>query len=329
MAVAVIGAVVAVGLAGAALLSIYTDNITEKRESEMAKSIVNNASYLQGLLTLSGSNDRGFLLNTKRIPVSSMIVKDHEHTEAEINAFSKQFDAILVLLNENPNLEDTEMSCALLTSTNLISHEECELIKDKKFKTYSMQSNSLNYDISSNSQKIQQYAKKIQANQLNMSDGQLSIFEQDGNNRFEVPLVFQESSASVNLVYSKEVEYKTEVENLIASGMLIQASAKLRKLIAISKDSSLVVDVSNTLSKRINAIEEDGNMTAAEIEELDITKANLIATLVLVAKKEAEAGGDITALIANVSDIQKAIDFDLSLNSYVNSYLSEEFTKYF
>jgi len=342
MGLAAVASVVTIGLASTVLLSIHAENIQEKREAALAKDIVENASYLQKISSESDIKSRGYLLNTNRIPISSMIVKDHEHTEHEINAFSKFYAATLKLLNDSPNLTDSQLTCPLLVATDLISSEECELVKDKKFKMYKVGSNSVSYEIASNSPKVAQYAEKIQSNKINVQGQDLDIVQGEENKLiFSIPSAFKQTNDSLMAHFEKDMETRKEIEEYVYKNKISQASAKLKAMGEYSNNKELLAETTKLIANKILSLEVENATSTSPVvleNDLEIAKANLINGISSILHRESieddvalqvQSEKSYKELIIDDHVIEEVVGFDLRTNAYLNAYTAEKFTTHF
>lgn len=347
MSIPAIGAVITIGITGALLISLHSENTKEKQEASMAKNIVNNGIYLQKALNGNNVKNRASLIRNNEMPISSLIVKDHEYTEEDINAFSKNYEATFVLLQDNPNLEEAELTCSLLASTNKVTFDECQSIEGKKFKMYSITNDSLNYDISENSQKVQEYAKRIQSHHLNINTEELTLKNNSNNienktTQFSIPLSIKESPEVLTQKHQRDMVLRSEFEKNINNDKLVSASSKLKEIGAISDNKLLVIELTNSLSEKIIESEENKvnpeNTKPIEVieEEIKMATANFVNIATKIREKEInnefkEETESISFLesLPQLPKIQEVINKDIGKNNYINPITKNKFNSFF
>lgn len=295
-------------------------------QSKKALDIVDNARLLQRVSSFDSSQNKSYLMDSYKMPLSSLIVRDGNITDVEINAFSKQYEAIKVLLEDNPNFSNVG-DCVLMASTAKISEAECELVKDKQFKVYTLDKGAVSFDIDNNTSLLK-HIKSIESNYANIKSDEITIVEKEGETLLSLGSS-EQSVRSLRREFLKEEEIIKDLDSLLGKGDFVGAAALGNKLAVTSANFELVKSQLNKVAVAALAapvVSED------EISRVKIAKAYIADAAVNVVER---SGVDATAAVAFMQE-QESLSSVLSSeavvsenNGFIGAVLEEKVVSFF
>lgn len=318
-------------IAAAAIAAVVSGyilaSLDEEIKSKTAVEIVDNARFLQQMSAFNSSNNRAYLIDSYQVPFSALIVKDGDISEQYVNTLSKQYEAVRVLLENDPNFSDVS-DCTLMASTKKISEAECELVKDKQFRVYSLNNGSVSFDVS-NDERILTHVKTIQGNFTQEESGSVAFVEGETETAFALGSASSQNTKSLRREHKREEKILKDIDSLLSSGDFVGAAAAANKLAITSTNFGLV---KSQLDKVAIDVLAAPVVSADEIARSKIAKAYIAKGTVSVLERagiEVSLTSSYLAEQVSLSTLVASADVLGGTNSYIGIELGEKVVTYF
>ncbi|MDD5373342.1 MAG: hypothetical protein PHO62_07960 [Sulfurimonas sp.] len=291
----------------------------ESVKSQRAAEVVEKARLLKRLSNFdSSSRSSASLVAGYQMPFSSLIVQDANMTKEMVNLLSKQYEAVTVLLESDPNFSAVD-NCVLMASTKKISETECELVKDKTFRAYSLENGAVSFDIDSDD-KVLSHVKTIEANYANLAQDSVSISEENNVSSFSLNQASESSVRNLRREFLKEEKIIKSIDSSLNSGDFAVAASYAKNLASTTKNTTLAkLQLDRVASEVLSTPSGDVNYDT----RVEMAKAYLVAGAVDVVEKTNLTTGVSSSLLAE-SESMTAILSENNISNATNTYITSD-----
>lgn len=324
-----IGATVAI--ATSSLVGMYSNLKEEKAIAKQAEGIIDSSQYLQRTRFETSSLTTSQMLKKNKIPISMLVVDDGTNTEEEINLFSKEYEATMVLLDSYPSLTDSEITCSLLSNTGKITLSECNIVHGKQFKLYQITENDIRFNIAKGKTKLQNYVASIEARRTFSKKEDVKIVSlPDGTKNLMEPNFNAQNVAQIKKEVTMEYEAKKQIQELLNRDEIRLAGSKIKKLSEKSENSFLLISLNQKLKTGIAKTSK----SQVDIEMANTDMAQSFSLIYEKVKKKKESSGVESAALLNtemlsISQSVQDLNVTTSGNTVINDFEKSRFNTNF